>query len=101
MRMAGAEGSSEQTVLGQMASPRSTPDPEHLKGTPAGYSCLFHCPFPAFQLSTMVDLGRDGYWGCMEETVTSGHSGQGVPLCWPVQSVLGVSFCLQQGRKAG
>lgn len=54
MSMAGAEGSSEQTVLGQMASPRSTPDPGHLKGAPADYSCLFHCPFSAFQLSIVV-----------------------------------------------
>lgn len=92
------EGSSEQTVLGQMASPRSTPDLSISRG-PLRASCLFHCHH--FPSSTMVDLGRDGYWGCMEEIVTSGHSGPGVPLCWPVQSVLGCRSVSGKGRKAG
>ena len=80
MRMAGAEGSSEQTVLVRW----------HLLGAPQTLSISrgpllvipvsFIALFPLSSSPLWYDLGRDGYWGCMEEIVTSGHSGQGVPL---------------------
>lgn len=99
MRMAGAEGSSEQTVPGQMASPRSTPDPEHLKGAPAGYLCLFHCPFPLSSSPLWLTLGEMATGAAWRRLSPRGSLWPGSPSLLACTVSAGVSFCLQQGRE--
>lgn len=62
-------------LLGRMTSPRSSLDPERLKGTLLFLSLIAPSPLSNYPVRSV--LGRDGYWGCMDQILTCSGFDQG------------------------